>query len=274
MHVRTYSAAELGLAGRRTYLFAGTCPPAPRLAVVGSRAARVDRLALVPAVAAAAAARGLSIVSGGAIGVDAAAHRAALAAAVPQLAVLPCPPGRPYPPHHAPLFAAIAAAPGSGLLYGVDPEAPPCRAVFASRNAVVVGLAAAVLVVEAHGRSGSVGTGRLALARGVPTAAVLGAAGCAELVGRGARALPAEPSAFAAALAAWLAGLGGGAGPPSPRAWPARLAWLDEALARAGPDGLGVDDLDRPLARLADLLAAEREGLIVESLPGRYRRVG
>lgn len=274
MTLCTRSDADLGLSGTRDYLLAGAVPPGPRLAVVGSRAARRDRIGLLDAVIAAAKARGLALVSGGAVGIDAGAHRAALAAELPQLAVLPCGPDRPYPPQHVGLFEAIAAAPGSGLLYCHPPGAETCRAMFASRNAVVVGLARAVLVVEAQARSGSVGTGRLALKKGLPVAAVLGAPGCAELVGSGARALPCEPAAFVPALAAWLGRVvGGGAEVEPPPAWPENLAWLAAALERAGPRGICLDDLDRPLARLAELLAAERQGLIVESPPGRYRRV-
>lgn len=254
-------------------MLAGVCPPAPRLAVIGSRAARRDRLALLPAVAARAAAAGLALVSGGAVGIDAGAHRAALAAGLPQLAVLPCAADRPYPPQHAPLFREIAAAVGSGLLYCHLPGTAPAKGMFASRNAIVVELARAVLVVEAQARSGSHGTGRLALRRGRPVAAVLGSSGCAELIAGGARALPAEPSAFASALSAWLAELAGSDVTSGP-IWPPALAWLAEALERAGPRGICLDDLDRPFARLVDLLAAERLGLIVEAPPGRYRRVG
>jgi DNA processing protein len=145
--------------------------------------------------------------------------------------------------------------------------------MFASRNAVVVGLAGAVLVVEAGLRSGSHGTGISAMNRKVPVGVVLGSPGCADLVARGAVGLPTEPDAFAPAFAAWLARLHGGAGPPPPP-WPAALRWLDEALDRAGPRGLSLDALPDPFARLVDLLEAERLGLVVESPPGRYRRVG
>lgn len=273
MTTRALTSAELGLHGRQTFHLEGELPPAPRLAVVGSRAARHDRIALLEAAARAAADAGLSLVSGGAVGIDAAAHRAALAAGVPQLAVLPCAVDRPYPSHHVLLFRSIAAAAGSGVLYCHAPGTPPSRGMFASRNVVVVGLARAVLVVEARVRSGSHGTGRLALRRELPVAAVLGAPGCADLVAGGAWALPPEPEAFASGLHAWLAHLAGAAAPVG-RRWPAELQWLDEALARAGPDGVQLDELDRPLERLVDLLAAERAGLIVEAPSGCYRRVG
>lgn len=273
MTTRAITSAELGLRGRQTFHLEGELPAAPRLAVVGSRAAHHDRIALLEAVARAAAVAGLSLVSGGAVGIDAAAHRAALTTRLSQLAVLPCGSDRPYPSQHVPMFRAIAAAPGSGVLYCHPPGTETCRAMFVSRNAVVVELAAAALIVEARLRSGSHATGRLALRRGVPVAAVLGSSGCAELIGRGARALPAEPSAFASGIAGWLAELAGAPRAAGPR-WPAHLRWLDEALARAGGSEIVLDELERPLERLVDLLEAERAGLIVEATPGCYRRVG
>ncbi|HEY8379690.1 MAG TPA: DNA-processing protein DprA [Nannocystis sp.] len=272
---RPLTAAALGLRGRGTFHLAGALAPAPRVAVVGSRAARRDRLALLGPAIAALAAGGFALVSGGALGIDGGAHRAALAAGLPQIAVLPCGADRPYPSQHVPLFQSIAAAPASGLLFCHPPGREACRAMFASRNAIVIGLARAVVVVEAALRSGSHGTGLRALRRELPVAAVLGTPGCADLVARGATGLPIEPGPFASALAAWLARLRGNTGPPAGvQTFPPHLRWLDEALARAGPRGLCLDALPDPTARLVDLLEAERLGLIVESPPGRYRRVG
>lgn len=273
MHIRPLAPETLGLPGRRPLFLAGDLPTAPRLAVVGSRAARHDRARLASAAAAALASRSLALVSGGALGIDAAAHRGALGAGAPQLAVLPCGPDRPYPPQHVPLFREIAGAPGSGLLYCHPAGTEPARGMFVSRNAIVVGLARALLVVEAGARSGSHATGLLALRRGLPVAVVLGAPGCDALAARGAQALPPDPGRFAAGLAAWLDALAGGPAPAGP-CWPPELQWLREALAAAGPRGLALDDLDAPLTRLPALLAAETLGLVVESPPGRYRRAG
>lgn len=266
---RTVTSIDLGLATAGPLFLAGALPPGPRVAIVGSRAARRDRLALLGPALAAMQAAGLALVSGGAIGVDIAAHRAALTGRVPQLAVLPCGADRPYPSQHVPWYRSIAAAPGSGLLFCHPPGTEPCRQMFASRNAIVVELATAVLVIEAAARSGSHGTGALALKRKRRLAVVLGSPGCADLAARGATGLPCEPDAFAPAFAAWLAGEA-----PSPRRFPVELAWLEQALAAAGPRGLSLDAVPDPLHRLVDLLAAQRLGLIVESPPGRYRRVG
>ncbi|MCA9659056.1 MAG: DNA-processing protein DprA [Myxococcales bacterium] len=271
MRTRPVDAAALGLPRvRRGLELAGDLPPAPRLAIIGARAAHRRLLRLIPAILAVAARRGLSLISGGALGVDTAAHREALIAGVPQLAILPAAPEEPYPPSNLGLFAAIAARPGSGVAFALAPGGKPCRGLFASRNRYVVGMAAAVVVVEAALRSGSRGSGRLALRLGVPTAAVIGSPGCGALIGAGARSIPSDsPEAAAEAIEAWLADP---TGAPKPDPWPPRLAGLAAALTEAGEEGLVIDDLEDPLAALVALTEADALGLVVEVAPGRYRR--
>lgn len=265
---RTVCAAALGLPGEASWLLHGVLPPSPRIAVIGSRAAQRAALACVPAIVRAAGACGHALVSGGARGIDAAAHRAALAAGVPQLAILPCGPDAPYPPEHAGLFAEIAAAPRSGVLYTRPVGASNSRGIFASRNLMVVAAAAAVVVAQAQPRSGSWGTGRLALRRGRPTAALACGAGCADLIAAGALGLASEPASIEAAVLAWLRAP---ATPASAVVWPAELRWLADALRSAGARGLGLDDLEQDGAdACAALLSAELLGLVVESPPGRY----
>lgn len=249
----------------------GCLPPAPRLAVVGSRAAHRHAKQCIGPIVDAALALGHALVSGGARGIDAEVHRIALARGAPQLAIVPCHPEAPYPPEHAELFAAIAAVPGSGVLFALPPGVGPCRGIFASRNAVVVAAATALIVAEAAPRSGSWGTGGLALRRRVATAAVLGSAGCAELVTRGARALEPDPASMEAAVRTWLTAPGELVGVAS---WPEELAWLAEALARAGARGVGVDDLGEPARACTALVSAEILGLVFESPPGRFHRRG
>lgn len=264
-------AALLGLKGRLVWQLHGCLPPAPRLAVVGSRAAHRQSRVCIPAIVDAAAAHGYALVSGGARGIDAEVHRAALARGAPQLAIVPCRPEAPYPPEHAQLFAAIAAAPMSGVLFALPPGVGPCRGIFASRNALVVAAATALIVAEAAPRSGSWGTGALALRRRLATAAMLGSSGCAELVVRGARALEPDPVSMNAAVLAWLVA------PDQPvvaASWPDELTWLAGALARAGSRGVGLDDLGEPSRACAALVSAEILGLVFESPPGRYHRRG
>lgn len=265
----------LGLRGRHPFHLAGELPPPPRLAVVGSRAAhRSFRDAVEPLVHAAARRR-WSIVSGGAVGIDGDAHAAALAAEVPQLAVVPCGPDRAYPPQHAPLFAQVATAACSGVLYAHPPDTTPTRGMFASRNAVMVALCDAVVVVEAAPRSGTMLTAAIARRRRVPQAVITGSSGAALMVAQGAHALPwepARPEALVRAAEAWLRAVARGEAPPPAAAaeWPEHLQWLRAALASAGPVGLVLETLASPRKALGALTEAEALGLVVEVAAGRW----
>ena len=130
------------------------------VAIVGSRAATAYGSYVAAEFGASVAARGLAVVSGGAFGVDAAAHRGALAADGVTVAVLACGVNVPYPTAHAELFDAIAA---QGVLVS---EWPPGRHVsrlrFLIRNRMIAALATGTLVVEAGQRSGAVNTARYA----------------------------------------------------------------------------------------------------------------
>lgn len=128
------------------------------VAIVGSRAATAYGSYVAAEFAASVAARGLAVISGGAFGVDAAAHRGALGADGVTLAVLACGVDIPYPAAHAELFDAIAA---QGVLVS---EWPPGRHVsrlrFLVRNRVIAALATGTVVVEAAQRSGALNTAR------------------------------------------------------------------------------------------------------------------
>lgn len=270
----------LGLPGDRKHAceLIGSLPGRPRLAIVGSRAAQRRVLRMIPAIVEQAGMRGYSIVSGGALGVDGAAHRAALDCGVPQLAVLPCGRDRLYPPGHASMFAAMVNSGDAGLLFAHPFGTETVREMFASRNEIVVGLADALLVAQASLRSGSCGTGTLALGRAVPVAALAGSPGCGALIGAGARAIAApldDPDTreqITAAIAAWLDELAG-ASPstrPTASAWPEHLAWLERLLAAAGPAGASFDALPDPDAAIVALCEAELLGLVCEAGPGRW----
>ena len=128
------------------------------VAVVGSRAATAYGAYVAAEFSASVAARGVAVVSGGAFGVDAAAHRGALSADGVTIAVLACGVDTPYPAAHAELFDAIAA---QGVLVS---EWPPGRHVsrlrFLVRNRVIAALANGTVVVEAAARSGALNTAR------------------------------------------------------------------------------------------------------------------
>src|SRR5690606_30846928 len=150
---------------------------------------------------------------------------------------------RRYPPGLAARFAALAVTAGSGLLFAQPQGTRPARAMFASRNAIVIGLADAVLVAEAGLRSGSTGTGRLALRRDIPLAAIAGSPGCGALIGAGARPLPSPPhddtaddrAGLVEAVRAWLDVLPGREieSPRSRPRWPGPPACVAPALRHA-----------------------------------------
>lgn len=143
---------------------------------------------------------GMAIVSGGAFGIDAAAHEGALAASAATYAVLGCGIDVVYPDRHADLFSRIAL--GGGLLSEYAPGTPPRPGQFPARNRLIAGLAEAILVVEAASRSGALITARLARAQGRPLYAVPGSPGTDAFIRRG----HAVPVTSAEELLAGLAG--------------------------------------------------------------------
>jgi DNA processing protein len=126
------------------------------VAVVGARAATSYGTYVTNDLAFGLAEREWTVVSGGAFGIDATAHRAALAAGGLTIAVLACGVDRPYPMGNAALFEQIA---DSGVLMSEwPPGAEPLRHRFLIRNRVIAAATAGTVVVEAAARSGAVQT--------------------------------------------------------------------------------------------------------------------
>ncbi len=125
--------------------------------------------------------RGWSVVSGGAFGIDAQAHRGALTAGGLTVAVLACGIDRAYPMAHASLFDRIADA--GVLLSEWPPGADPHRHRFLIRNRVIAALTRGTVVVEASARSGAKQTSRRARQLGRSTMAVPGPITSAMSVG-------------------------------------------------------------------------------------------
>ncbi|GMA19099.1 DNA-processing protein DprA [Arsenicicoccus piscis] len=116
--------------------------------------------------------RGFAIVSGAAFGIDAAAHRGALAAAGSTIAVLACGVERAYPLAHDTLLAEIARR--GAVMSELPPGAVPTRSRFLLRNRMIATMTQGTLVVEAGSRSGSLNTARTAAEYARPVAAVPG----------------------------------------------------------------------------------------------------
>ncbi|MEU9577107.1 DNA-processing protein DprA [Streptomyces chilikensis] len=130
------------------------------VAVVGARACTEYGAHVAAGLAAELAERGWVVVSGGAYGIDGAAHRGALGAGGATVAVLACGVDRPYPRGHARLFGRIAE---QGLVIGeLPPGDHPTPSRFVLRNRVIAALTRGTVVVEAARRSGSLSTARAA----------------------------------------------------------------------------------------------------------------
>jgi DNA processing protein len=140
------------------------------------------------------AARGVQVVSGGALGVDGAAHRGALAGQGSTTVVLGSGLDVPYPVRHAPLFCEVLAR-GGTLAGMLGDGSPPRRSTFPQRNKLIAALADMVIVVEADVRSGSLSTVAAARGFGRPVAAWPGSAGCDRLLAAGAAIIESEVDA-------------------------------------------------------------------------------
>ncbi|MDC0770330.1 DNA-processing protein DprA [Streptomyces sp. HD] len=144
------------------------------VAVVGARACTEYGAHMAATLAGGLAERGWVVVSGGAYGVDGAAHRGALGAGGATVAVLACGVDRPYPRGHTQLINRIAE---QGLVIGeLPPGDHPTPSRFIVRNRVIAALTRGTVVVEAAHRSGSLVTARAAQRLGRHTMGVPGPA--------------------------------------------------------------------------------------------------
>jgi DNA processing protein len=156
------------------------------VSIVGSRAATGYGAHVAGEIAADLGERGWAVVSGGAYGIDAAAHRGALVTGAVTIAVLACGVDYPYPAGHADLFATIAE---HGLVISEwPPGRQPARLRFLVRNRTIAALSCGTVIVEAGERSGALNTARHAAQLGKPLMAVPGpvtsaqSAGCHRII--------------------------------------------------------------------------------------------
>jgi DNA processing protein len=161
------------------------------VAIVGTRHATRYGLAQAERLAGALARTGFTVVSGLARGIDAAAHRGALAAGGRTIAVLASGLLEIYPPEHEKLAGEVAAS--GYLLSEAPPRMMPISGAFPQRNRVISGLSLGTIVVEAPERSGALITARHAYEQGREVFAVPGpidsrmSRGCHALIKDGAK---------------------------------------------------------------------------------------
>jgi DNA processing protein len=282
-----YPPQLLLIAGAPPALFVLGDPAAlslPQLAIVGSRAATAAGRETAFEFAGRLAAAGLAITSGLATGIDAAAHRGALATGGRTIAVCGTGLDQVYPAEHAALAASIAAQ--GALVSEFSTGTAPLASNFPRRNRLLSGLARGVLVIEAAARSGSLITARLAGEQGRDVMAVPGsihnalARGCHRLIKDGA-ALVESPEDVLAALGLSVLAKASETGAQTtggPRNSSAELDSAEEMLLNA----LGFEpaDLDKLVERTgfpahtvaSKLQLLELEGRIESLAGGRYSR--
>lgn len=143
----------------------------PLVAIVGTRRADPEALAHTRALACALGRAGVTVVSGGALGIDSAAHQGALDARAPTVAVLPNGFSPAYPRTHDDLYRRILDG-GGALLSEMDDGTPPLPHLMLRRNELVAALCLAVVVVQAPRVSGALSTAACARALARPIFAV------------------------------------------------------------------------------------------------------
>jgi DNA processing protein len=173
--------------------------PERSVAIVGARAATFTAVGRAHAIARHLAQHGVHVVSGGAIGVDGAAHRGAIDGGGTTTVVLGTGTGVMYPARHASLFDDVLAT-GGALVSMFPDDAGPRRHTFTKRNTLIAALADVVIVVEADLRSGSLSTARAAQRYGPTVAAWPGSEGCDRLLAQGAAIVESDADALAAAM--------------------------------------------------------------------------
>lgn len=248
------------------------------VALVGSRACTAYGERVAVGLGGELAERDWAVVSGGAFGIDAAAHRGALGAPGPTIAVLACGIDRAYPRAHEALLARIADT--GVVLAELPPGSEPLRFRFLSRNRLIAGLSRGTVVVEAALRSGAMATANRAMALGRVVMAVPGPV--TSMASAGANRLLVEQSARAVTSAGEVCHLLLGGEPSDPdRAVPPVPTDLDQPSAQvlAALPARGSRSVEEVAARagmpevqaLALLGVLEIQGL-AERLASGWRR--
>ncbi|MCB1905743.1 MAG: DNA-processing protein DprA [Rhodocyclaceae bacterium] len=247
----------------------------PALAIVGARSATPQGVANAEAFAAALARSGLTVVSGLALGIDAAAHRGALEESGGTIAVVGTGADRIYPARNQQLARRIAER---GLILSEFALGTPARRHhFPRRNRLISGLARGVLVVEAAVGSGSLITARLAGEQGREVFAIPGSIhsplskGCHRLIREGAKLV--EAAADVLEELGWAP-----TAAPRPTAVPTAGAGEQRLLSAMGHDPVDTDTLLQRSGLTTEvlsamLLAMELDGRVARLPGGRFQRI-
>jgi len=215
---------------------------ASSIAVVGARASTSYGDYMAAMLAAGVADRGWTVLSGGAYGIDGAAHRAALACDAPSLAVMAGGVDRLYPAGHQDMLAALLDR--GAVVSEVPPGYAPHRSRFLTRNRLIAA-ASATVVVEAASRSGSLSTARHAAHQHRPVAAVPGpvtsasSAGCHDLIREGVATLVTSPEDVLELASALDAPGATDGAPPQGSASSGSAPDFSSPQERAAYDGIG-----------------------------------
>lgn len=242
--------ADLGRLARRS------------VSLVGSRACTDYGIRVTRSLACGLADRGFTVVSGGAAGIDAEAHRGALVSGAPTVAFLAGGVDRLYPASSTHLLRR-AAEDGGAVVSEAPPGSVPGKQRFLTRNRLIAALTSGTVVVEAAVRSGALSTANHAVRLLRPLGAVPGpvtsmaSAGCHELLRRGAAVCVTD-----AAEAAELVGDVGETAPP--RRGESRPGDNLDAAGKAVLDALPVRKPahERSIARAAGLALADTTGAL------------
>ena len=254
----------------------------PQLAMVGSRNPSPQGRDNAVAFAKALAESGLTITSGLALGIDAAAHEGALAGKGPTIAVAGTGVDRVYPASHRDLAHRIVAG-GGALVSEFALGTPPMKHQFPQRNRLIAGLSLGTLVVEAALSSGSLITARQALEQGREVFAIPGsihnpmAKGCHQLIRHGAKLVETAQHVLEELRALIPLTL---TAPPAPVDNPIDRDGLDaeqlQLLAEMGYDPVSTDELIARSGFGADVVAGMLLTLelnnVVSAVPGGYVR--
>lgn len=172
----------------------GELPRGPAVAVVGTRRASPEAIAFTRQLSAELASAGVAIFSGGAAGIDTAAHEGALDVGGTTVVVAPAGLDVPYPEQNAPLFRRIIEA-GGAYLSLVPDDVPATQGIFFPRNACLMALAHAVVMTETPVSGGTSNASKWARRLGRPLFVVPHSPwhwqgrGCIDQLRLGARAL-------------------------------------------------------------------------------------